>query len=140
MITWIIIVLLIMMVGVLVYKVSRFEKEMWNMEFKLKERIYDAERYRSNVNSNLKMVECMQNDAWEHFTKIEKLNSSYQDGVNAAINEIYFRLDNNPLYEVGNKVDKDWIVTSADLVSHPKMQYNYTATNIKTGETKTWAE
>lgn len=78
--------------------------------------------------------------AHDFLIKNEKLNSSYQDSVNDAINQINFRLDNQPLYEVGSKSDKDWIVTAVDLVSHPKMQYNYTATNIKTGEIKTWAE
>lgn len=100
------------------------------------ESLYNLGQRISNVNSNLKLLDSMVTDSWGHFTELEKLHGKSFE----SIEKIHFRLDNVQLYDIGDKVDREWIVTSVDLVSYPKLQYNYSATNIKTGETKTWAE
>lgn len=133
MIIWIIIVLLATMVGVLVYKSSVFEKEM---ELNKKEISHILQIVQMNDTYSTSAIR----DLNDFLIKLNKLDSDKHEGFAAAINEINFRLDNLQLYDIGDKVDKDWIVTSVDLVSHPKLQYNYSATNIKTGETKTWVE
>lgn len=133
-------VILSVIVIVLCYMAWEIKDRFDRHQSTINESLYDMKQMMSRRDSEVRIIDRRVLDAHDVLIRTEKLNSKYQDWVNDAINQIYFRLDNKPLYEVGNKVDKDWIVTAVDLVSHPKMQYNYTATNIKTGETKTWAE
>lgn len=102
--------------------------------------LYDFKTRLSHINSEIKMHDKMIYDAHSSIIKYGDLNIKHEGATNDAINQIFFRLNNPPLYNKGDKVDREWIVTAVDLVSHPKLQYKYLATNIKTGETKTWAE
>lgn len=124
-------IVLAIITAVLIFKVSKLENKVSNLKHTdvwLAIQDNNALIYRNLNNLTSKLSK--QNQDYIH----------YKDSAKDAINRINFRLDNPPLYNIGDKVDKDWIVTSVTLISYPKLQYNYSATNIKTGETKTWAE
>lgn len=102
--------------------------------------LYEFKTRLSQINSDIRIHDRMIYDAHSSIIKYGGLNIEHENATNDAINQILFRLDNPSKYNKGDKVDREWVVTAVDLVSRPKLQYNYSATNIKTGETKIWAE
>lgn len=100
---------------------------------KLKKQIEELEDGLSKLNDKL-------NSRTKEIEKTYDLTKELKD----KIEDLQWRLNNPPKYKRGDKLEKIWIVSSVifkESINYYKCfvdcKYQYTITNIKTGETKT---